>query len=245
MLTLKDLPEGTAALWERIAEQMRRRIDSGLWSAGQQLLAEADLAKELGVARGTLRRAIKELCDSGHLEQRHGRGTFVASGVQTREPLAHRMESLGERMVRSGLPFETRELSRDIVPGGADYGLDAPDGVLVLRRSRWLEGSPVAVLSNAVPLHLFPGIQGADFSSKPLYTVLDEQYGAQFVHAERTFSAVAATAELASLLDVPPGTPLLHFSQISWGPHDVVLDVAETWIRSDRHQPAVTMWRTQ
>ncbi|GAA2224362.1 GntR family transcriptional regulator [Herbiconiux moechotypicola] len=242
MLTLQTVPDGDTALWERIADEMRRRIDSGFWATGQQLLGEADLAAELGVARGTLRRAIKELSASGHLVQRHGRGTFVAKRAAD-QPLANRMESLGERMTRAGLDFTTRELDRRVAADGAEAGLDG-EPALVVRRLRSIGGNAVAVLSNAVPTALFPGIDTRDLESRPLYTVLEEDYGCVLTRAERTFSALPADAELATLLDVEPGHPVLSFVQVAWDAQDRVVDVAETWIRSDRHQPSVSMWRT-
>jgi GntR family transcriptional regulator len=219
---------------------MRKRITSGLWASGQQLVGEADLAVDLGMARGTVRRAIKELCDAGLLVQRHGRGTFVAK--RTANPFANRMESLGERMVRAGIDFETRELSREVVEDGSEFGIEG-ETTMVLRRVRSINGQPVAVLTNAIPVSLFPRIGQKNLTRRPLYTVLEEDYGAVFEHAERTFRALSADDELAELLEVPVGTPLLAFVQVSWGPQEVVLDVAETWIRSDRHQPTVTMWR--
>lgn len=240
-LALQGLPPGDAALWERIAGEMVKRIDSGLWASGQQLLAETELAGELGVARGTLRRAIRELCDAGYLVQRHGLGTFVAK--RQGPPLANRMESLGERMSRAGLAFETRELSRTVVADGTDYGLDG-EPALVVRRVRAVEAAPVAVLCNAVPLRVFPGIEDKDLTSRPLYSVLEDDFDAELLRAERTFRAFEATDEIASLLGLRSGAPVLNFVQVTYGPYDVVLDVAETWIRSDRHQPTVSMWRT-
>lgn len=240
LLVLHEIPSGNIAIWERIADEIRRRIDSGLWAAGQQMMAEADLATELGVARGTLRRAVKDLCESGHLVQRHGRGTYVAKRIET--PMVNRLESLGERMIRAGLHFATSEISRELLEDGGDVGFEGVP-VLIIRRTRSIDGAAIAVLDNALPLDLFPGIETKDLVSRPLYSVLEEDYNAELVRAERTFRAIAADAELAELLDVPLGYPVLHFQQVSWGPAGLILDVSETWVRSDRHQPTVSMWR--
>lgn len=241
VLVLHQVPAGETAIWERIAAEMRKRIDSGLWAGGQQLMAEAELATELGVARGTLRRAIKDLRESGHLVQRHGRGTFVSKSAST--PLANRMESLGERMTRGGIDFTTTVLTLQVAPQANEWGFD-PGPVLVLRRLRSIEGAPIAVLSNALPIGALPGIAEKDLVTRPLYTILEEDYGVSPVRAERTFRAVAADAPLAAELGVEIGDPILHFVQVAWGSDDAVLDVSETWVRSDRHQPSVSMWRT-
>lgn len=237
LLTLSEIPEGPSPLYERIADQLRARIEAGVWGGGQQLKAEGDLAADLGVARGTLRKAIGVLVDSGHLVQRHGIGTFISQrrGVE----LGGRFESLGERMTRGGMDFRTAVLERELLADDDAFG----GPVLRLSRLRSTSSGPVSVLANAVPLALAPGLETADLSATSLYGLLD-QLGVSIARAELTFSAVPADARAAELLDVPERSPLLHFTQTTYGTDDRVIDQAETWIRPDRHQPSVTLWRS-
>src|SRR5689334_11942339 len=66
-------------IYVQIATQFRARIKSRLWPPGYRLRAEDELASDLGVARGTLRRAVQDLVDEGLLVQVQGRGTFVTA----------------------------------------------------------------------------------------------------------------------------------------------------------------------
>ena len=66
------------ALSRRIVEQLKRVIIAGELSAGDRVL-ETDLAELLGVSRGPVREAFRQLEQEGLLVSYPHRGTFVAS----------------------------------------------------------------------------------------------------------------------------------------------------------------------
>ncbi len=57
--------------------KLTRMLNEGVWQAGERLPPERDLAEQFGMARNTVRRALKALEGSGRLERHVGRGTFV------------------------------------------------------------------------------------------------------------------------------------------------------------------------
>jgi len=70
-----------------VAEAVRTRIVSGQYAVGSVLPPELELASELGVGRGTVRRAISALLASGDIERRpHARPLIASSGVRNYEP---------------------------------------------------------------------------------------------------------------------------------------------------------------
>ncbi|MGY4719672.1 GntR family transcriptional regulator [Naumannella cuiyingiana] len=74
MSTLRPVVrESTPSL---IARQLRAAIADGRFAPGQQL-AEAELARELGVSRGPLREAMQRLTQEGLLVSHRNRGLFV------------------------------------------------------------------------------------------------------------------------------------------------------------------------
>jgi DNA-binding FadR family transcriptional regulator len=70
----------TPTIAEDVADRVRRLIHDGALSAGDKLPGERDLAADLGVARVSVREAIRLLTESGYLTVRRGAGggTFVA-----------------------------------------------------------------------------------------------------------------------------------------------------------------------
>ncbi len=60
-----------------IALALRKRIVSGEWAELGRMPPERDLAKQFGVARNTIRRAVSLLEDDGTVSRQTGRGTFL------------------------------------------------------------------------------------------------------------------------------------------------------------------------
>lgn len=64
---------------ERVAADLRRRVQSGEWAPGDQIPSVAQLAESYATSRTTVQKSIKMLVDEGILFTRHGWGTFVAN----------------------------------------------------------------------------------------------------------------------------------------------------------------------
>jgi DNA-binding GntR family transcriptional regulator len=71
---------GPEHLWAQVAADIRRDIKSGQLKPGDKLPNELELAAQYGVARLTIRRAIRDLTEAkpAVLVVTHGRGTYVA-----------------------------------------------------------------------------------------------------------------------------------------------------------------------
>lgn len=62
---------------DELADELRRRMEAGEWSAGKRFPAERDFATQYSVARNTVRRAFDQLESDGLLIRHVGRGTYV------------------------------------------------------------------------------------------------------------------------------------------------------------------------
>lgn len=72
--------------------KLGRMLDEGVWRAGERLPPERELSEQFGLARNTVRRALKALEDAGRLERHVGRGTFVHLGTVGPAKLAARID---------------------------------------------------------------------------------------------------------------------------------------------------------
>jgi len=75
--TKVDFSRTGIARYIQLASLFRRRIESGLWTPGQQIPTVDDLAAECGVARATIRQALGILEDEHLIERHRAKGTFV------------------------------------------------------------------------------------------------------------------------------------------------------------------------
>src|SRR5580698_6575182 len=68
-------------MYRRIAEDLRRQIESGELPSGAQLPTELELREQYEASRNTIRDAIKWLTALGLVETRPGQGTFVVEKI--------------------------------------------------------------------------------------------------------------------------------------------------------------------
>lgn len=237
-------PEGSALrrevpapLHRQISESFRARIASGEWPAHYRLKAEPELADELGVSRGTLRRALTTLIEEGLLRQVRGRGTFVTSA--TIEPgIAQRLSTLSEDLAAQGITTTTAVVESTLSPAPQPIAalLDvAPEAdMLHLVRTRSTDEGTVALIENYVRADLTPGIEHTDFVTNSLFGTLEHRYRLRIATARRTFSAEAADARAAEALGVPLGSPIQYLQQVTYLQDGRPVEYSDVWIDSRR-----------
>jgi len=239
MFTLGSGPtldrEAPEFLHSQISNAIRATIASGQWPARHRLKPEPDLAIDLGVSRGTLRRALATLINEGLLKQTKGRGTFVTETLI--EPaVAQKLSTLSEDLASQGITLTTSVISIGTgePPAVVRSLLRVPRGtsVLQLTRSRATGDLPIALLRNYVRLDLAPGIETMDFTSSTLFGALEGRYGLKIGSARRTFSAVAAVGEVSSALGVADGTPVQYLEQLTFLADGRPVEYSDVWINS-------------
>lgn len=70
-------PELNIPIYQQLVDAIRAAVKRGQLTAGQQLPTVQEVAGELSIARGTIKRAYDELEREGLIEKVQGRGTFV------------------------------------------------------------------------------------------------------------------------------------------------------------------------
>jgi DNA-binding FadR family transcriptional regulator len=78
---MKDRP-----LYQVVAEQLARKIESGKFPAGSRLPAERELASQLGVSRVTVREAEIALQALGYISIKTGSGVYVEEASRNKSP---------------------------------------------------------------------------------------------------------------------------------------------------------------
>ena len=70
-------PQLDVPIYQQLVDSIRAAIKKGTLAAGEQLATVQEVTQELGIARGTIKRAYDELERAGLVEKVQGRGTFV------------------------------------------------------------------------------------------------------------------------------------------------------------------------
>ena len=68
-----------SSLCDEVIARLRHQITSGEWAVGSRIPTEPELVERLGVARNTVREAVRALAHNGLLAIRQGSGTYVVA----------------------------------------------------------------------------------------------------------------------------------------------------------------------
>ena len=77
-----NAPVQFTKVFERVAEQIEKRILNGELRKGDRLPTERELAEQFQVSRTAVREAMKSLAQKGLINMRPGRGTIVIDGAR-------------------------------------------------------------------------------------------------------------------------------------------------------------------
>lgn len=207
-------------LYRQIKNLILQGLASGEWRPGEAIPSEAELAVRFNVSQGTVRKAIDALAAENLLVRRQGKGTFVATHAE--EGTRYRFLRLARddggpppALVRRLLDCRRMRSSEEV----ARALRLAPGEPVVEVRRLLLEGERPVVLDDLwLPGAAFKGLDAAKLEQwrGPLYRLFEAEYSVRMIRAEERLRAVAATAEAAQLLRVPPLTPLLQVQRRSF-----------------------------
>jgi GntR family transcriptional regulator len=222
-------------LYMQVKEQLVRRLIDGVWQPGQIIASEIELAREIGVSQGTIRKALDVMTAERLLVRRQGRGTFVAEPEESRilfqffrvvaDSGAHSFPE--SRILRADKAVASKHeaLALAIKPG---------ERVHRLERIRMLGGKPVLVETITLPGKRFPGFEKQMPIPNNVYRLYSDVWNITIGRAEEKLKAIAATAADASALGITTGQPLLEIRRIARDLEDnpVELRVSRCWTQT-------------
>jgi len=226
-------------LYAQTEELLTRRIAEGAWLPGALIPPEPELAAELGVSPGTVRKALSALERRRLIERRQGRGTYVAAHTSERA-LFHFFRILD----REGRKHTPTSLVLDFCTSPASEeeaaALALRPGALLHRveRIRVLAGAPVILERILLPAALFPGfaLPVKQEMNDELYVLYQRDHGVTIARAEERLAAVAVTEEQAARLGLRPGAPLLEISRTAYDLADRPVELRTTCVDTHAHR---------
>lgn len=201
-------------LYMQVREFLLERITSSVWKPGSLLPSELDLAQELGVSPGTVRKALATLEADLIVSRRQGKGTFVNDS--TSSEVAWRYDNIRTGS-NEGVTGDVGETDLSVAPASElereRLGLAEGQQVIRLRRVRRNDkGRPYIYEEACLPEQRFRGLtSGADAAGK--IVDLAQQFGVVLGRGVEDVAATVASDEIAAKLAVAPGTPLLRLDR--------------------------------
>ena len=228
-----------APLYRDVKRLLTRSIAAGEWPPGAALPSETRLAERFNVSIGTLRKAIDELVAERMVVRQQGRGTFVATHGSSR--LLFHFFHIAPRGSEKQYP-STRTLSfrrsRAAPDEARKLGLGPGEPVLRIRNLLTLQEQPVIVDDLVLPQRLFPDLTQKIFTARDntIYHLYQTRYGINVLRTSERLRATLASAEIARLLGVKQGAPLLEINRTALSYHDVPVELRRSLVNTEKHE---------
>jgi GntR family transcriptional regulator len=222
-------------LYVQVRERLVERIRSGDWKPGQLIPNEFEIAAEFGVSQGTARKAISELAAEGLVLRRQGRGTFVVE--HTPAHVLFRFFNVFDDGRVAVIP-DSRDATSSLAQADRDeraaLGLEPTARVIRITRTRTRNGTPFIRETISLPEAPFPGLVDRPEVANTLYDLFQKEYGILVMRTDDRLSAVAADAQTAMTLGIPPGTPLLRIARTAFSIDDTPVEWRVSLCHLDR-----------
>jgi GntR family transcriptional regulator len=233
------LPDGPSPLYQRVASQLRAAISARRIPAGARLPTEDELALHFGVSLITVRGALKDLQDSGLIERRQGRGTFVR---QARARTAEWGLGSVADLVNTGrlTTVSVLRCALDPAPSWVRDIMETPRTARLLhvRITRNQQDKPLMMTDAWFPAAVGELMRRPDlaslFAASPLLIeVVERLTGATVTDMRQTMTAGLATKDVARTIDVPAGSPVLIVNRVNRTDDGRLLQLARSHYRTD------------
>ena len=229
--------------YKRIQNVIRKHIEGGQLKIGDTVDSERELARIHNVSLMTARHALAGLEREGIVERHQGSGTFVAP------PKIHfnKLMSYTEHMSSRGLTPRSRVLSAKLVKHqseiAARLGLPATCGLVRIDRLRLTGEEPLALETCYLPAPEFEELIAAPLGKGSLFATLQHDYSVELAYSDEEVDATPADVDIADLLSVPRGSPLLRIRQVIYSTSGKPVIYGVGFYRSERHTLLIRRFR--
>jgi len=201
--------------------------------AGEKLLTEPLLSRQLGVSRSTLREAMRTFEAQGRIRRKQGIGTFVEDKSQVIDAGLEKLESIESIAKRINLPVSMGRLLIEHVEADKTLAekmlIEKGQSLVKLARIIYVEKRPVAYL---IDILLEGLLSEEDLKLGFTGSVLDLLMKSSQAQPDKSFTeiqAVAAPSEIAHALQIQRGDVLLHFSAKLYSKSGQIVDHSESY----------------
>lgn len=228
---------GREQLYYQLYDRLFQKIINGTYAIGECIPSESELMRTYQVSRATARRSMEMLANDGFVKKQRGLGTVVISAHPKHSPqrvAKYSRKSQIEDVIakKKVIAFGVIEAPNEVAEA---LSLKSDTAVICLNRVRYGDKEPYYLEINYFEKEYVPEMLNRNFSEESLRVFLDKTYNIQWSYASQEIYSVVATGEIADLLKVEKGTPLLHIKRISYDVKDVPREYVDSYYLADKY----------
>ncbi|MDR1144048.1 MAG: GntR family transcriptional regulator, partial [Spirochaetaceae bacterium] len=207
-------PSNITPLYKQLYNVLLQAIKDGTFQPGDKIPSEDKLQEQFGISRVTVRNALQLLVDDEVLLRIHGKGTFVADGGFSENPLFG--GSFTDTCLRLNVKPSTHIILCTVQPArlkaSVKLGLDMGEEIIHIQRLRLVDGIACILEHDYFP-RSFGFLLKAELENKSLFSLLKKK-GFRPDYFEDYYEIWYAPKKDAALLKCDPGTALLRVDQL-------------------------------
>jgi len=211
---------------QRLHEYLRSLI--AVAKPGDKLPSEPQLARSLGVARATLREAMRTFETQGLLYRRQGSGTYISRPTHVLDSGLEVLESIETLADRTGLEVKMEELKVEVRSANQEesdaLGLQPETQVMYVSRVIRAEGHPAAFLIDILPGDVLTLEELKDKFTGSVLDLLLRKGSPALAFSRTEISAESASVEVSRALGIQRGDGLLKFTAYLYDTRGQVVD---------------------
>lgn len=223
------------SLFLLVMDKIKSDIESGQLRPGERLPSEAELSKQLGVSRATLREALRLLEEEKIVIRRHGVGTFINSKPVFSGGIGE-LFSVTDAIERQGYKAGTLILRTSFAESAEEerkrLALNPGEGVLMVERIRTADGEPVVYCVDRIPAHLVP--EGYAASGESIFKWLESVTGVRIAYAVADIEPMGYNEKVSNLLHCDKSAPMLLLKQIHYDESEKPVLYSHNYFRADK-----------
>jgi GntR family transcriptional regulator len=203
------------------------------------------IGKEYEVSRITVRRALSSLEQEGLITRKRGRGTFVSEKARPLE--SPRLSGFIEDIISMGIKTKTKliDISWMEAPENVKehLNLQKQDQTLRIEKVRLIKGRSFSHVFNYLPPEIGQNIPSDKLTEKPLLKILEDDLNIRVDTAIQTVEATIADAQVATLLGIRVGEPLLKVERTVFDVRKKPIEYVSVLYRADKYFYTVNLKR--
>lgn len=215
-MDLTNVPATEKTTFRDVKQNVLDRISNKTWAPGTIIPNEVDLAEEFGCARATVNRAMRELADEGILDRKRKAGTRVNAAPIRKAKFAIPLVRVEVEATGAKYRYVLVNQQTLTAPDWLRARLDLPHDsqVVHLKCMHYADSTPFQFEDRWINVAAVPQVVLADFRDiGPNEWLLDQ---IPFTDVELSFSADAASVELARFLSIATGEPVFTADRTTW-----------------------------
>jgi GntR family transcriptional regulator len=225
--------------YQYIAEEILKRITSGMYAETRLIPDELTLCKEFDCSRMTVKKALELLVARGIIFRKRGHGTFIMqqSLHKDRLNIANRElngftkvapGTVSSRIIEFKIDFAAADVARNL-------NIKVNDHVYFILRARYINEEPYTIEKTYMPAALIPGLTRETLTGS-IYNYIENELGLTITSSSKKIRADKPTELDRQYLNLQPDEPVLEIEQIAYLKNGIAFEYSFARHRYDKFE---------